>query len=468
MRIDEIDSLTRWPGSIPDARERIRESLTASGKRLVVIDDDPTGTQTVRDVPVCLDLSLESLLQTAASAGPVFYVSTNSRSLPEDEAAKLSVQVGHSVSAAASALGFDPLLASRSDSTLRGHFPQEVEALTEGMGLECDGIVLAPAFFEGGRFTIDDVHLVQQGGELVPAAMTEFARDPVFGYHSADLKSWVEEKTRGRWSREEVLSVSLPLLQDGGPEAAAEMLSRCTGGRPVVVNAACYAHLDTFVLGLIRAEEAGKRFVYRCSASFVKSRGGFPDSPLLGAEEVCAAPGPGLVVAGSYVERTSHQLEALIRSGLAEGVEVAAGELADDSRRQREVERAAQRVERLLSSGRTALVYTSRARLPGEGKEFLEAGRKLMGGLCGIVERVGCRPAYLVAKGGITSIEIARQALGAKRCDVLGQILPGVPVWRMGEEGRWPGIAYTVFPGNVGDDQSLTRVVSLLSGGTGP
>jgi hypothetical protein len=67
----------------------------------------------------------------------------------------------------------------------------------------------------------------------------------------------------------------------------------------------------------------------------------------------------------------------------------------------------------------------------------------------------------------ITSIEIARSALGVTEAMVLGQILDGVPVWRLGAESRWSGIPYVVFPGNVGGDNALEKVVQMLSGGAG-
>ncbi len=465
LSLEGLDRLRQWPGADPDARAAIRAALTASGSRLAVVDDDPTGTQTVSGVPVCLSLDEDSILETARGAGAVFYVSTNSRSLPADAARELSVRVGQWLARAASDLAFRPLLASRSDSTLRGHYPLEVEALAEGLGSGCDGVIIAPAFFEGGRFTVDDVHLVQQEGALVPADRTEFARDPVFGYSHGNLREWVEEKTQGRWSREQVLSISLDAIREGGPEAVADVLLRCRGGQPVVVNAVCYGDLDTFVLGLMRAEEEGRRYVYRCSASFVKSRGGFPDVPLLTAEELCPSGGAGLVVAGSYVRKTSRQLGDLIGSGLAEGVEVSVEGLLDPARREDVISSAVRRAEGILESGRTALIYTSRARLAAEGDAFLAAGESVMSGLCGIVEGIRARTAFVVAKGGITSIEVARRALRARICQVAGQVLPGVPVWTMGPESRWPGVSYTVFPGNVGDECSLTRVVSILSGG---
>jgi hypothetical protein len=47
-----------WPG---DPAAALREAISGSGRKVVAIDDDPTGTQTVHDVPVLADWSVEAL-----------------------------------------------------------------------------------------------------------------------------------------------------------------------------------------------------------------------------------------------------------------------------------------------------------------------------------------------------------------------------------------------------------------------
>ncbi len=195
MKLSEILEHQPLVRSIPDARVQIRKSLIASGKRLVVIDDDPTGVQTIHGVSVFMNWSVDVLRKAIASEEPVFFISTNSRSLSPVEAQGLSLEVGHNLREAIQLEGVEILLASRSDSTLRGHFPYEVDALTSGLGLELDGIIIVPAFFEAGRYTIDDIHWAEQNGELVPVQQTEYARDPIFGFKNSNLKAWVVEKT---------------------------------------------------------------------------------------------------------------------------------------------------------------------------------------------------------------------------------------------------------------------------------
>ncbi len=463
MKLSDILASLPPVRAIADAQGNIRKQLKESGKHLVVVDDDPTGTQTVHGVMVYTDWSIKELSQALTSEEPVFYISTNSRSLKRKQAEELNYQLGRDLTEAAKLQNKEVIIASRSDSTLRGHFPHEVEAILSGLGWkDVDGIILLPAFFEGGRYTINDIHWVDEGERIVSAEKTEFARDPVFGYKHGNLRLWVEEKTGGRVKAEEVPSISLETIRQGGPEAVAEELMCVEGCLPVIVNAACYRDLEVFVLGLLSAESKGKRFIYRCAASFVKARGGFPDKGLLTCEELKAGKGPGLIVVGSYVEKTSRQLACLLDSHLGIGVELRVEKLLEAGERNSEIRFVVGEVNKYLSRGKLVAVYTSRDKKIDGEKHFLEIGRVIMSSLCRVVEGIKASPGFLVAKGGITSIEIARSALGVKKSLVLGQIVPGVPVWRLGAESRWPGIPYVVFPGNVGDERTLSRVVTVF------
>jgi len=67
----------------------------------------------------------------------------------------------------------------------------------------------------------------------------------------------------------------------------------------------------------------------------------------------------------------------------------------------------------------------------------------------------------VVSKGGITSADVARVGLGATRATVLGQVLPGVSVWKVvGIDGR--DRLYVVVPGNVGEPDALVKVLAAL------
>ena len=200
---------------IPGALEEIRSRVAESGRRVVVLDGDPTGTQTVHGVPVLTTWSVEDLRGALRGPSPTFYVLTNSRSFPEGEAVEINREIASNLALAAEQAGVEVVLTSRGDSTLRGHYPAETDALREALGADFDGVILCHCYLEAGRITVEDVHWVRQGGTLVPAGETEFARDASFGYSSSGLLAWVEEKTAGRVPASEVASVGFAEIREG-------------------------------------------------------------------------------------------------------------------------------------------------------------------------------------------------------------------------------------------------------------
>jgi len=203
------DVLHRLPPAwADDPRPAIRAARRERPEKVVVLDDDPTGTQTVHGIPVLTEWSVEALRAELTNDLPACFLLTNSRSLSLAEAQALNTAIGHNLQEAARDVSRRFVVVSRSDSTLRGHFPGEVEALAEALAQDFDAWLLIPFFQEGGRYTIDDVHYVAEGEWLVPAAATEFAGDAVFGYQASDLRQWVAEKTAGRIPAQTVASVS--------------------------------------------------------------------------------------------------------------------------------------------------------------------------------------------------------------------------------------------------------------------
>ena len=462
---------------IERALEEIRSRVSESGRRVVVLDDDPTGVQSVHGVPVLTTWAVEDLREALEQTSLTFYVLTNSRSLAEEEAIALNQEISRNLSEAAdSATDFD--VVSRSDSTLRGHYPAETDALVAALeegGREPDGLIICPAFFEAGRITVDDIHWVRQDGELVPAGQTEFASDHTFGYRASDLKAWVEEKTGGRIKASEVLSVGLADLREGGPERVLELLEEASGYRPVVINAASYADLEVFVLGLLAAEGEGKRFLCRTGPSFVRTRGGITEPKILGAESLYRnrpKEGHGLILVGSYVPTTSRQLEEALALDGVRGVEMSVPRLLEPAGREIELGRVAEEVNGSLASSEV-VVYTSRelvtaGKAGSAGLSNVEIGAAVSGALVEVMRRVErvLPLSFVVAKGGITSSDIATKGLEVRRAEVAGPLLPPgiVPVWILPEENDFPGLPYVIFPGNVGGPGSLAQAIEILRG----
>jgi uncharacterized protein YgbK (DUF1537 family) len=460
------------PPDFPDERlqQQVRAAVAGSRRKVVALDDDPTGVQTVFDTPVLAQWDVGDLETELRAQQPLFYVLTNSRSLPQDEAVALNEEIVRNLKAASASTGALISVASRSDSTLRGHFPAETDAIARVLG-GVDGVLICPAFFEGGRLTIDDVHYVRDGERLIPAAETEFARDAVFGYRQSNLRAWIEEKTGGRILAADVASLSIEEIRTGGPETVLERLRGVKNGQPVIVNAASYQDLYVVALAVIRAETSGQSFVYRTAASFVRARAGLPERPLLTRSDLLGGNAPpylpGLVVVGSHVRRSSEQLAQLLEAPNTVGIEVRAPEvLKIDAARARIIREATETADQALAAGLTPVLFTSRQVVEGPaGSDPLAISRAVSGALVEIVAGLQRRPGFIIGKGGITSSHIGTRALQARRAMVLGQIVPGVPVWRLGSEARFPGLPYVVFPGNVGQPDTLAELVTSLRGG---
>jgi uncharacterized protein YgbK (DUF1537 family) len=465
----------------------IQQAVAESGRTLVVIDDDPTGTQTVHDVELLTTWNTDMLAQ-ALREGRVFYVLTNSRSMPEREAVQLHRELAQELVDAAQEAKTNFVVASRSDSTLRGHYPAEIVALARGLtwagdhegraydGERFDGHLVVPAFFEGGRYTINDTHYVATptaiSAPLLPASETPFAQDKVFGYTTAYLPAWIEEKSNGYWKADQVISIGLELIRQGGPDEVAARLRTVAGGVPVVINAAGYGDLAVVVLGLLRAEAAEKRFLYRTAASFVRLRGAIEHKPLLQADEILgqvqAVQAGGVVIVGSYVPDSSTQLANVLTLPNVTGIELAVERVIQSIAEAEAVSReAGQQLEVAIQAGRVGVVYTSRKLVTSANRiENLAIGKSVSHALIATLHQVRSRPRFIIAKGGITSHDVAQKGLGAARARVLGQLFPGVPVWRLesGPQSRFEGVPYVVFPGNVGGPESLMQAVKMLSG----
>jgi uncharacterized protein YgbK (DUF1537 family) len=460
--------------SVPVARAAA--AVAASGRRLVVLDDDPTGTQTVAGLPVLTRWTEDDLRWALREPTAAFFVLTNTRSLAPAAMAARNREVIAALSAAARAEGAEFAVASRSDSTLRGYYPQETDVITAALaaagGRVPDGVVLVPAYLDAGRLTVDSVHWMLGPDGFIPVGASEFARDPAFGYASSDLRDYVAEKTGGRWRRDQVARVTLADLRDGGPDRVAQILGGLAGGAPAVVDAVTDDDLRAVVLGALAAEDAGATLLYRVGPSFVRARAGQGASPpLTDAELAALGLGPaatqhGLVVVGSHVPRTTRQLGHLLALPGVVAVELSVPEVLVPASRAAAVATAAARVTAALADSDVALC-TSRELVTAAGADGnLEIARTVSAALVDVVREVtgSARPGWIVGKGGITSSDLATEGLSLTRARVRGTLLPGiVSLWDPATAGD--GAApFVVFAGNVGDDQALARAVTRLRG----
>ncbi len=460
----------------PDARGRIRAAHAATGRRIAVLDDDPTGSQAVHDVNVVTVFEAGEYAAGLQAPGSTCFILTNTRSLPEDTAVELTSSIGRDLFTLADSLGTPLDVVSRSDSTLRGHVVAEVHALDGAKrsvtGRGYDGVLLVPAYFEAGRITAGDIHWARIGADLVPVGATEFARDATFGYASSNLRKFVAEKSEGTLTAQDVHSVSLDDIRIGGPTRVAEILRGVTGGGFVVVNATDYADLEIVVLGLLDAEGAGQSFLFRTGPSFVRALAGLEPKGPLTATDIWPSGHPGghgLVVVGSHVGLTSRQVAAAQERGGVTEVELHVPTLTDPARRDAHVAEAAAHVLEALGSS-DVLLYTSRTLIRGgDADDSLAISRNVSTAVIEVVRAaLASKPSWVIAKGGITSHDVAVRGLGIRRAEVLGQLLPGmVSVFKPVEAApEAVGTPYVVFAGNVGDENTLANVIDLFSPST--
>jgi uncharacterized protein YgbK (DUF1537 family) len=452
-----------WPNSLlPRLRRRGRD------RTLVILDDDPTGTQTVRGVRVLLDPSTGDLVAALARRPRALFILTNSRGLSQAEAVALARRLGNRIRVASRRAARAVSIVSRSDSTLRGHFPAEVDALADGAGVAGAPVLFMPYLGEAGRITVADVHYLVRDGSAIPVAETEFARDAAFGYRDSNLLDWVAARL-GADSRP-VSSLSLATIRSEGQSGVTRTLVAAPARSIVIANAVVDRDAEVVAEGAADAERV-RPILARTAAGYVRAAAAQPRQPSLGPRALRHRLGPGVVVVGSHVPSTTRQLEALLADPPIplERIDVPVAEIKDARRAGRARSAITARATAALGSGIVPVIATSREVVPPAADDAtgLRLARRISRLLGGVVRDLGPVPAWVVAKGGITSSDVASIGLGAREATVIGPLLPGVPVWRV-RRGVRRSVLLVVFPGNVGDDDALrSAVLAMAASGSG-
>ncbi len=434
--------------------------------RLVVLDDDPTGSQTVHSCLLLTRWDVGTLREALEDHAPLFFVLTNTRGMDAQRATAITREVCRNLKAALGELAqsgrvIEPIMISRSDSTLRGHYPIETDVIAEELG-PFDAHFLIPAFIEGGRVTRDGVHYLIVDGKPVPVNETEFARDSVFGYKHAFLPDYVEEKTRGRIQADQVERFGLADIRGG----CLDRLLKLEGNVAWVGDAETHADLAAFAADLNAAARRGKRFLCRSAAGIVSALAALPPQPVAAADMRRHVRGgrPGAVVVGSHVSKTTRQLQRLLEEPDTAPIEVDVARLPDQDRQL--LANVLERIEAAHARRLTAVIFTSRTEMTfADEQTRLAFGEMVSAFLMKVVHRLPADIGFLISKGGITSNDVLSQGLSLRTARVLGQILPGCSVVRCPEDHpQYPDMPVVIFPGNVGDDQALATVFRRLAG----
>ncbi len=440
--------------------------------KIIVLDDDPTGSQTVHSCLLLLHWDEDTLRQGLADESPIFFVLTNTRSLPPDQAAAVTREVCHNLKPALAAEGIeDFLIVSRSDSTLRGHYPIETDIIAEELG-PFDAHFLVPAFFEGGRVTRDSVHYLIIDGVPTPVHETEFARDSVFGYTYSYLPDYVAEKTKGRISAVAVERFLLRDIRTGtditGKISTLKRLLNFTGNQCAVVDAETQDDLNSFAADIITAAAQGKRFLFRSAASLLTALAKLPPQPVPAEEmsQYVRDGKPGAIIVGSHVKTTTQQLQQLLLETGIVGIEVDVVQLLDSLEQPGKLlTQTLEKVYATHDAGKTPVVYTSRQELVfADVQTRLQFGADVSSLLMNIVQGLPTDIGFLISKGGITSNDVLSKGLSLTSARLLGQILAGCSIVITPADHPYPNLPVVLFPGNVGDARALITACRRLSG----
>ncbi len=432
--------------------------------KIIVIDDDPTGSQTVHSCLLLMQWDVATLTKGLRDRVPIFFILSNTRAMSPDEAINTTQEICHNLKIAIAEVGINNfLIVSRSDSTLRGHYPLETDVIAQELG-DFEAHFLTPAFFEGGRITVDSTHYLLIDGVKTPVAETEFARDSVFGYSHSYLPDYVAEKTQGKIPSSEVVKFSLSDLRGG---QIYQRLLQLTDNQCVVVDGETQADFDLFAQAILQATGEGRHFLFRSAASLLSSLAQLGQQPTPAENMARYRPTnkPGIVLVGSHVQKTTEQLSQLLQEDQVVGIEIDVVRLRDRPQERNTIlQETLAKVNQVFAEDKTPIVYTSRQELSfADIRQRLEFGTAVSALLMDVVHGLPKSLSFLISKGGITSNDVLSVGLNLKVVRLLGQILPGCSVVRTeSTHPQFPNLPVVLFPGNVGNQDSLVAAWNRL------
>ncbi len=435
--------------------------------KIIVLDDDPTGSQTVHSCLLLTKWDVETLKIGLIDEVPIFFILTNTRALPAKQAAAVTREVCQNLKIALAATKITEfLVVSRSDSTLRGHYPIETDVISAELG-GFDAHFLMPAFFEGGRITRDSIHYLLVDGVETPVHKTEFARDSVFAYNHSYLPDYVAEKTEGQIPADRVVQFLLAEVRSG----SLERLMQLERNRCCVVDGEQQSDFDRFAADVLAAVSQGKKFLFRSGASILTSLAQLGPQPIPATEmsKYVRDGKPGAIIIGSHVQKTTDQLTQLLATPGIVGVEIDISQLVGENVTVRAglLASIVDRVNSIHAAGDTPAIYTSRQELAFNSTQArLQFGEAVSALLMDAIRALPADIGFLISKGGITSNDTLSKGLALTSARSIGQILPGCSaIVTPPNHPQFPNLPVVLFPGNVGDADALATAYLRLVGG---
>jgi len=446
-------------------------------QKIIVFDDDPTGSQTVYGCPLLLNWDEQSLKKAFQQQSELIFILANTRSLSPALADKRIREICSSLKKFFLREGCsidDYFYISRGDSTLRGHGVLEPLTLSRELG-PFDAIFHIPAFFEGGRITENGIHYLNG----VPVHMTDFGRDKLFGFSTSDMAKWIEEKSFQNILAKNVLHLSLKhldiaLQNEDGFESLLIFLSQLENNICVVVDAKFPHHLDILAKA-IKILSKEKRFLFRTAASFINSLSGLCPNPKSTSDLVSLKSKnddfeykPGLIIVGSHVQLATEQLEVVFQEDYCESIEIPVLDLADmfalneSHQLILELEEILLlKIESILDRNKIPVLYTSREEVQfSSDSERMTFGLLLAEFMAILVGKLTFKLGYIISKGGITTQLLLQKGLNLNQVHLKGQILPGLSIVQCdSDQNKLPIVT---FPGNLGNKKTLLKALRLM------
>nr|WP_263314723.1 four-carbon acid sugar kinase family protein [Mammaliicoccus sp. Marseille-Q6498] len=441
--------------------DEIHKQLSDFKYKVIVLDDDPTGTQTVKDLPVYTEWTEQWIKDGFLQSNNMFYILTNSRALNETETTALHQEISANIEKVSKELNHPYLIISRGDSTLRGHFYLEPKVLSDAANDVFDAVFYIPAFFEGNRFTYEGIHYLKEDDKYIPVSESEFSNDTTFGFNSKKMKDFISEKSENIVNAEDVFHVTLTQIRNRDQAAIFEVFSKVSQFDQVVVDALNDEDMNYFVSCLTAfLDEHDKHFIFRTAASFVKAICETPGE-IINLNEYKQNEHGGIIVVGSHVKKSSDQLQHLLENTNIKSVEFDVKEVTKDTLNDY-IDFVTEKAENLIKNGEDIVIYTTRDVIKTEDLNHnLSISTTISNSLVSIISNLNIQPKFIIAKGGITSSDVATKGLKIKKAKVIGQITQGVPVWLTGSEAKYQNMPYVIFPGNVGEKETLSEVYKL-------
>lgn len=443
--------------------------------KVIVIDDDPTGSQTVNNCLLLLKWDYSTLIKGFQSKSNLFFILANTRSLSENDAKLRLVEICNALKKVISKESYKEefIFVSRGDSTLRGHNFLEPKIMNDCLG-PFDATFHIPAFIEGKRMTIDGDHFVDN----VPVSQTLFAKDKIFGYKTSNVKQLLFQKSKSQLKFNDIqnLKISeLKVLESKEKNIVFNKIRNLKENSHVIVDIENYSQLEKFSLSIKKLSKQ-KKFLFRTAASFISSISAVKDNPkepffysIIRRKNREKKFLPGFLVIGSYVELTTMQLKEFLEISDCIPIELDVFEFLRISKLKSNQDQLVffknkllAQIRSILKQENTPVLFTSRKEVSlAKNDEQVNFYNSLAHFISELVSDLKNEIGYLVSKGGITSNVILSNGFKANYVYLQGQIITGVSLVTFKLEND-ENLPIVTFPGNIGNQDSLVKVWRIL------